>query len=200
MADNIKNEVKEVKLEEKVENRPIIIQTEIDAYISDAMKGGPQKPDEIQVKDYTTEDTRNRMALPREIEKKYGRKYAFRWVNKEKRMVDRALYVRKWNIVNRLLFPDMPKHLFTTNGTIEIGDTILCFMPIEAAINLRLQPGRISSERVKNIPMEKWRGLEGDPKSPYYKPALGAVERDGEVLAANGPGMFVQPDVQPQQE
>ena len=193
MADPIKNEQ---VTETKSEQRPVIIQTEIDAYISDAMRGGPQTSADIQVRDFTPESYKHRMSLPKEIERKYGRKYAFRWVNKDKRMIDRALYVRKWLIVNRALFPDMPKHLFTANGTVEFGDTILCFMPIEAAEKLRKEPGRVSSERVKNLPMEKWRGHEGDPKSPYYKPALGAVERDGELMTADGPGMFVQPENQ----
>lgn len=187
MADIIKDTVQNIE----TKDRPVIIQTEIDAYISDAMRGGPQKPDDIQVRDYTPETSKHRMSLPRELDRKYGKKYAFRWVNKDKRMVDRALYVRKWLIANRMLFPDMPKHLFTANGTIENGDTILCFMPIEAAERLRKAPGEQSLERVKQLPMEKWRGHEGNSKSPYYKPALGNMEKDGEVFNAG-----IQPETQ----
>lgn len=168
----------------------IIVKTEIDAYIDDQIKSGPQSAQDVVIKDFTPENARHRMALPKEIERKYGRKYAFRWVAKDKRMIDRAVYVRKWLIVNRTLFSDMPRHFFTANGTIENGDTILCFMPIESAEKLRKAPGDLSSERVKNIPMDKWRGQEGD-KSPYYKPALGTMERDGEISTTG-----IQPDVQ----
>lgn len=168
----------------------IVIKTEMDAYVSEIIKGQPQSVDEIQVADFSPVQGKHRLSLPEQIEKKYGRKYAFRWVNKNKAWIDRAIYIRRWLIVNRMYFSDMPKYLFTANGTIENGDTILCFMPTEQAESLRREPGRISSERVKDLPMEQWKKRGED--SPFYKPTLGQEEKDGEMLSAG-----IQPDVQP---
>ena len=198
-----KVETKEVK-EEKTTTLPgvgegakreqiqstIVIKTEMDAYISEIIKGGPQSAEEIKVVDFTEAEGRHRLSLPAEIEKKYGRKYAFRWVNKKKDWIDRAINIRRWLIVNRVLFLDMPKYLFTANGTVENGDTILCFMPIEQAESMRRRPGELSRERVKSLPMEQWKNKGED--SPYYKPSLGQEEKDGEILSAG-----IQPDVQP---
>lgn len=180
------------KHREKIESS-IVIKTEMDAYISEIIKGGPQTVEEIQVKDYTQVNGRHRLSLPMEIEKKYGKKYAFRWVNKKKDWIDRAINIRRWLIVNRMLFSDMPKYLFTANGTIENGDTILCFMPMAEAERLRREPQELSRQRVQDLPMEQWKNKgEG---SPFYKPALGQEERDGEVLAAG-----IQPDLTPTNE
>lgn len=192
---NVK-EVKEVKPEVQDLNSntsTVVIKTELDAYIADLVKGGPQTPEDIKITDFTPMPGRHRLSLPEPLEKKYGRKYAFRWVNKKKDWIDRAIYIRKWLVVNRTLFPDMPKVMFTANGTIENGDTILCFMPMEQAESLRREPQRLSRERVKALPMERWKDKRED--SPFYKPTLGQEEKDGEVLAAG-----IQPDIQPQTE
>ena len=173
-------------------NKPIIIKSEIDAYINELMRSGPQDKEEIQIRDYAETQGRHRLSLPSELEKKYGQKYAFRWVNKKKDWIDRAISVRRWVIVNRVLFSDMPKYLFTANGTMENGDTILCFMPMAEAERLRKAPGEISRARVKDLPMEQWKNRGED--SPYYKPTLNQEEKDGEMLTAG-----IQPDVQPQE-
>lgn len=163
--------------------------TENDAYIADLITSGPKTVEDIEVRDYTEQNGRHRLSLPMQLEKKYGKKYAFRWVNKKKQAVDHAVFNRRWVIVNRMLFSDMPKVFFTANGTIENGDLILCFMPMEAAERLRRQPGEISLQRVKDLPMEKWKNAGED--SPFYKPKAGQEERDGEIVN-NG----IQPDVQ----
>jgi len=190
----IKTEIKqEPKSDIKQDIREtLVVKTEIDAYISEIVKGGPQRAEDIQVVNTDYNPGRHRLSLPEPIEKKYGKKYAFRWVNKKKDWIDRAIHVRRWLIVNRALFSDMPKYLFTANGTVENGDTILCFMPMEQAERLRREPGEISRQRVKDLPMEQWKNRgEG---SPFYKPSLGQEEKEGEMLSA-GP-LAVQPDVQ----
>lgn len=187
-STEVKNEEKK-SLREKVQDS-IVIKTEIDAYIGEIVKGQPQSADEIKVVNVRYDENKHRLSLPDAIEKKYGKKYSFRWVNKKKDWIDRAIHIRHWLIVNRVLFSDLPKHLFTANGTIENGDAILCFMPMEQAESLRREPQRISSERVKDLPMEKWKNAGED--SPFYKPTLGQEEKDGEVQTVG-----VQPDVQP---
>jgi len=163
--------------------------TENDAYIADLITSGPKSTEEIVVRDYSEVNGRHRLSLPQPIEKKYGAKYAFRWVNKKKQAIDHAVFNRRWVIVNRMLFSDMPKVLFTANGTIENGDLILCFMPMAEAERLRRQPGEISRQRVKDLPMEKWRNAGED--SPFYKPKPGQEERDGEIVQSG-----IQPDVE----
>ena len=176
-------------LREKIKET-IVVRTEMESYISDIINSQPQTADDIQVKDLSYGEGKHRLSLPEAVEKKYGKKYGFRWVNKKKEWLDRATNVRGWLIVNRTLFSDLPKHLFTAIGTIENGDTILCFMPMAQAERLREQPGRISRERVKDLPMEAWKNKGGED-SPFYKPDLGTNERDGEVLSGG-----IQPDVQ----
>ena len=171
------------------DNRPVVIKTEIDSYISEIIRGGPQSVEEIQVRDYSQVAGKHRLSLPVEIEKKYGRKYAFRWINKNKNWIDRAIHIRRWLIVNRALFSDMPKYLFTANGTIENGDTILGFMPIAEAERLRREPAEKSTQLVKDLPMEKWKDKRED--SPFYKPDLGSSEKDGEMVTTG-----ITPDVQ----
>ena len=171
------------------DNRPVVIKTEIDSYISEIIRGGPQSVEEIQVRDYSQVAGKHRLSLPVEIEKKYGRKYAFRWINKNKNWIDRAIHIRRWLIVNRALFSDMPKYLFTANGTIENGDTILGFMPILEAERLRREPAEKSTQLVKDLPMEKWKDKRED--SPFYKPDLGSSEKDGEMVTTG-----ITPDVQ----
>ena len=168
----------------------VVIRTEMDAYINERIKGQPQSPEEIKVVDIAPGEGRHRLSLPREIEKKYTKKYSFRWVNKKKEWLDRAMNERGWLIFNRVYFSDMPKHIFTSNGTVENGDSILCFMLMEQAERLRQAPQNKSRELVKNLPMERWKGAGED--SPFYKPTLGQEERDGEMVQAG-----LQPDVQP---
>jgi len=122
---------------------PTIIRqvTENDAYIADLITAGPKSTDDIVIKDYTEQTGRHRLSLPMQLDKKYDQQYAFRWVNKKKQAVDHAVFNRRWNIVNRMLFSDMPKVMFTANGTIENGDLILCFMPMAEAERLRRAPG-----------------------------------------------------------
>lgn len=168
----------------------LVIKTEMDAYVSELIKGQPQSPDEIKVVDLSPGEGRHRLSLPRQIEKKYGMKYSFRWVNKKKDWIEHAKNERGWLIFNRVFFSDMPKHLFTPNGTVEIGDTILCFMPMEQAERLRRAPQDKSRDLVQNLPMEQWK-KKGGEDSPFYKPTLGQEERDGEVMTAG-----IQPDVQ----
>ena len=182
-------ETPKLSLREKIQEA-VTVRTELDSYVYELIKGQPQTADEIVVRDVNQDPNRHRLSLPREIEKKYGKKYSFRWVNKKKDWLDHARNERGWLIFNRTLFSDMPKHLFTSLGTVESGDTILCFMPMEQAERLRRAPQDKSTELVRNLPMEQWK-KDGGEDSPFYKPSLGQEERDGETSTVG-----VQPDVQ----
>lgn len=116
--------------------------------------------------------------------------FLFRWVGKDKRKLDYHLTVKHWALVNRVYFPDAPRHLFTANGCVEVGDNLLLFMPVKQALALRALPGQLSSERVKGrITPGKRRGsvlMTGNPEdSRFYEPKLAVGdEQDGPEVGA----------------
>ena len=180
--------------ETETKRAPLVIMSEMDAYVHERLKSQPQTLEDIKIKDRIPEG-QHALSLPVEI-KKYGDKFSFRWLSKNKRSIDRALDVIGWTLVNRTLFTDIPDHLFTANGVIERGDAILAFMPAKQAERIRNLPGEKSRERVKNLlvqDLKKWT----DKGEQYYKPDLGSAEADDDKSYAKGNrGMFVQPDVE----
>ena len=204
-------EVTELKIENKPENKiekteptvseknaeesskPLVITSDINAYIHDRLKGQPKTLADIKVNPLESTEGWHALKLPKEVSDILkSRGMAPRWINKKKEWIDRALDVRGWLIVNRTYFPEISRHNFTANGTIERGDAILGFMPMERADRLRREPGRISTEKIKNLPVDKYRTQQSeDAKIGYYKPALGA-EKDGEMVTTG-----IQPDVEP---
>lgn len=177
----------ELKPEAKAEptEQTLVIKTEIDAYVASRLKSQPQSVAEIQATDIKENSSAtNILKLPDSVQNALDRKNLVpRWLNKDKRAIDRALDVRRWVIVNRTLFPHLPRHYFTANGTIENGDLILACMSKERADTLRKIPGERSSEKTKDLPMNRWRQSSGSEKIGYYKPAYTA-ERDGETAVA----------------
>ena len=163
---------------------PLIITSGIDAYVHDRLKSQPKTLDEIKIRAVEPEPNTHQLTLPDDIQKLLDSQgYAPRWVNKDKRAIDRAIDIRGWTMVNRTLFPTISKHHFTANGIIERGDSILCFMPKERAQALRAVPGQKSMERVRNLPVydlnDKSKPVDRDH---HYKPDL-TLEKDGEVLS-----------------
>jgi hypothetical protein len=165
----VKPEVKdEPKAEETQSAQPLVLTSNIDAYVHEKLREQPKSLDDIEVKEVDLPEGKHSLSLPDEVDKKYSSRFAFRWINKDKRMIDRATTVRGWHIANRTYFPDLSRSLFTAIGTIERGDSILGFMPLKQATKLRQRPGLESLERVRNLPIEKWK--EGGES--YYKPKL----------------------------
>lgn len=186
----------EVKVEEKKETpQTFVIKTELDAYISERLQTQPKTLEDIKISEVISPlEGKHKLSLPKEIKDVLDKGgYTPYWINKKKQAIDHALNDRGWSIFNRVLFPSIHKHNFTANGTVEIGDCILGFMPTKRAERLRTIPGEISSERVKNLPMDRYKESKGEEKIGYYKPAYSA-ERDGEVVRT-GQGLFAQPDV-----
>lgn len=169
---------------EREDIKPTVLLSQADAYIYDRLKEQPKSMDEVKVMDRNFEEMTNPLKLPQEVEKAFKkRNLTSRWVMKNPRSIARAIDVRKWVFANKVLFPELPKHLFTANGTIENGDLILMFMPEADAKALRELPGKISSEKTKNLPIDKWK--EDEKGERYFKPTL-STEKDGEVVTADG--------------
>ena len=197
IKEEVKQEVKESPSpSEKSGPQTFVVKTELDAYINELLINQPKSIDEIKVK--TIDDdvaAAHILVLPKEIEKELKNKNMVpRWINKKKRAIDHAINQRGWTIFNRSIFPKISKHNFTANGTVEVGDCILGFMPASNAELLRKRPGQISSERIKNLPIEAYKNSKGEEKIGYYKPAYTA-EPDGE-MARREAGLFAQPDTE----
>ena len=171
--------------------KPIVVLSDVDAYIHERMKGQPKTLEDVIVKDRVVEEGVNRLALPREI-KEFEDKFIFRWLNKKKQAIDRACDVVGWTLVNRFYFKRLPDHLFTANGSIERGDTILAFIPLKRGMELREIPGKTSRDRVNNLPLQDLKNWKDRGYEHHYKPAL-EEERDGAAVKP-GRGITIQPD------
>lgn len=170
---------------QREEHQPTVLLSQEDAYIYERLKSQPKSLEAISVRDLEKLDGKHALSLPDDLEKLFKKKgLVARWINKDKRMIARALDIRGWAIANPVLFPEIPRHHFSAGGTIERGDSILGVMPVKRAERLRQEPGKLSTQRVKNLPIEKWK--EGGEQ--YYKPTL-TEERDGEEITSG-----VQPD------
>lgn len=201
VKDVVKEPVATIPTPEKLEPQTFVIKTELDAYISERLQTQPKTLAEISVRDVISPlDGTHALTLSKEVKKSLeSRGFTAFWINKKKKAIDHALNDRGWTIYNRVYFPDIPKYNFTANGTIETGDCILGFMPTKNAKRLREIPGEISSERMKNLPMDRYKESRPDEKIGYYKPAYTA-EAEGQTLQKDGAGLFAQPDLQTQNQ
>ena len=200
VPEQVKEVIEEVKEPIKVEiskpnpvesAEPVVLVSEMDAYIHERMKGQPHTMADIDAKVMKNYDEpQSILEIPKEL-KKLEDKYSFCWVSKKKRSIDEYIDVLEFSFVNRALFQNLPKHLFTANGSIERGDLILAFLPKAQAELLRNRPGEISREKVKSTlvqNLDNWKDT-GDDK--FYKPDSGVSEGEEKELR----GRFVQPDV-----
>ena len=174
----------ETKMASKEESKQapttLIAANQTDVYIAQMAAGQPDTLEEAEAREIIVKDGNHRLTLPEEIHVMFKKRgYAPRWIFKDKRALDHAIKQRGWNLVTRTYFPDLPDHLFSATGVIEQGDAILGFMPERTAKKLRSEPGLKSMERVKNLPIDKWKD---DPSGErYYKPDLSS-EKDGETI------------------
>ncbi len=167
------------------EAQPVTLVTELDAYISERIKGQPKNLAEIEVETKEERLGIHRLSLPEYFEplsydctkglscqyhgwaservtvnvdlkqtilhwkqSKHGN-FIFRWLNSDKRSIDNAVNVKGWFIVNRTLFQEAPRILFSVSGGVEEGANILAFMSVKKAIAIRNEPALKSRERVK---------------------------------------------------
>ncbi len=188
-----KQEMKETPSPETPQT--FVVKTELDAYINERLQTQPRTLEEIEVREIRPpQDGTHALTLPKEIKDALtARGLTAFWINKKKKAIDRALNDRGWTLFNRVYFPGLSKHLFTANGTVEAGDSILGFMPARNAEILRRLPGKLSQERIKSLPMERFKDSAGEEKIGYYKPTYEG-EREGEMVKT-GRGLFAQPDL-----
>lgn len=177
------------KPQEEKETKPTIILSEIDGYIHERLKEQPKTLSDVKFHRPDYEKVNDLLRLPKELES-FRKEYAFKWIYKKKMSIDRHLDTLGYVLVTKLYFPTLAKRLFSSQGCIERGDAILGFVPLKRAEFLRSEPGRLSMERIKNLPIEKWK----DGGEKYYKPSL-TEEKDGQEVVAG-----IQPDSKDFQE
>lgn len=164
IAKEEKKEALKQSQKSEVTPAPQVLVSHTDAYIYDRLKGQPQSLQEVEQEIVVKKkEGIHQLSLPKELDE-FQERFAFYWIYKNKKAIDRACDVRGWKLVSRVYFPDLPTYLFTINGVIERGDNILGFMPKKQAEELRQAPGRLSSEIVKS----QFDKHKGDPR--YYAP------------------------------
>lgn len=134
----------------------VTILSELDSYILERQKEqGTSLEEAVSRVEIQEMRPRHRMEMPDSLQKYFwdaqknpAGRFIPRWVLKDKRAIDSALN-RGWLFFNRSYFPDSPRYLFTANGGIEVGDTILAFMPVKQALAIREAPAKLSQERLR---------------------------------------------------
>ena len=116
------------------------------------------------------------MEMDRWTQSKHG-KYVFRWLNKNKRALDQSINIRGWYLVNRSYFPEAERILFSVNGGVENGDSILGFMTVQKAVSIREKPAKDSLNRVKSEEDKH----ESHPN--FYKAKLDSERTEGDDFA-----------------
>ena len=162
--------VKEPIVEKVDERSPLVLVSHDDAYISDRMKSQPKTLDAVlQVKEREYAPGEHRLSLPKEL-KEYQDRFTFYWINKNKRSIDEALNIRGWILVNKALFPNLPKHLYASSGAVERGSAILGFMAKTKAEAYRRNVHIKSESRKKSNIMLNPPKVLPKGQSGYYKP------------------------------
>lgn len=107
-------------------------------------------------------------------------KFIFRWLSKNKRALDQSMNVKDWFLVNRDFadFEKAPRILFSINGGVENGDSILGFMPVAKALYLRNKPSKDSQNRVQSEETKH----ESHPN--FYKAKLDSEQANGDDFAS----------------
>ena len=126
-------------MNEETVNR-IVSQT--DADIADIVA---QQPADISV---VTERTYNQWDLPEECVKREGKEYKYRWLSKDRRMLDRARY-KGWIICNGVNSPYIKSEKFALHGAIERHGHLLGCMPVRKAQAIQEESGGKSADAVK---------------------------------------------------
>ena len=124
------------------------------------------------------EKHQNRFALPKECEP-YSKKYDFRWVSKDPRMLSNAI-VKGWRVCNSVNTPWMPKYLIAAHGGVETPNVhghLLAFRPKELGDAYRMKFQRQSIESIKAAKKDGERDKKG---SPFYTAKLSPDEQDKE--------------------
>mgnify|MGYP001578047287 CR=1 FL=1 len=180
-------------------NNVVVTQlSELDSYIVQRQRAQPKTLEEVQARVERIENlnrSRHRLTLPEYFEAKSydhrpDRPFVFRWLFKEKRSIAHALNDVGWTLVNQTYFPDAPEYLFSGNGGIEVGDSLLAFMPSKRALAIRSEPGRRSQAKMSSRMTQVEHDyvlMTGNPKDEkVYQPSMGSEEHELAPTSVSG--------------
>jgi len=126
-----------------------------------------------QSTEFTVRDKKdfNPWELPEECKEYADKKYRYRWLSKDKRMIIRGQY-KGWKICNRTNSPYIPSRLYGIHGGVERNGHVLAYMPMPMAEGIQKVAGEKSSEAVKFYTKD----IKKDPR--FYEAKLGGNESD----------------------
>ena len=147
-----------------------------DKAISDIIASQPGESS-IHIKDYLKPHD---FDLPKECEP-FGTKYDFRWLSKDTRILDRAVHVKGWTIVNRTCSVKLPDYMFQAHGAVEKRGMILGFRAKEIGETFKKIA---SSQSIDNIKTAMKKEEKDKKDSPFYTAKLTSPDSTDE--AADG--------------
>jgi hypothetical protein len=147
-----------------VKKSPQIVMSNTDAELSDIIASQSAEFDIRDPKTYNPFD------IPEECKVRSDKDYRYRWVSKDKRMIERAMY-KGWKICNKMNSPYIPSRLFGLHGAVEKLGHLLAFIPLKKAEDMRKESGDKSREAVKLYTED----IKKDPR--FYDAKIG--EKDG---------------------
>jgi hypothetical protein len=143
-----------------------------DKVIADMIAAKPTQS-EININDYYKPHD---FDLPKECEP-YADKFDFRWLSKDSRMLDRAVNVKGWTIVNRTCDIKLPEHLFRAHGGVEKRSLLLAYRRKEIGDIFKKAAQAQSIENIKKARKDAERDK---PESPFYTAKLSPKEEQDE--------------------
>jgi len=144
-----------------------------DKAISDLIASQPTQA-EIAVGDYYKPHD---FDLPKECAP-FADKFDFRWLSKDTRMLDRAVNVKGWTIVNRTCDIKIPEYMFRAHGGVEKRSMLLAYRRKEVGDAFR----KISqNQSIENIKKARKDSERDKPDSPFYTAKLSNKEEQEEA-------------------
>ena len=118
------------------------VMSQTDAEIADLVASQPAEITVVEQKQY------NQWELPPECQEREGKEYKYRWLSKDKRMLEKRMY-EGWAICNSVNSPYIKSLRFGNHGAIERHGHLLGCMPLRKAQELKKADEVKSTEAVK---------------------------------------------------
>jgi len=148
--------------------KPQTVISNTDAELADIIESQPKE--DISV---IERKTFNPFDIPEECKTLSDKQYRYRWVSKDKRMIERSRY-KGWKICNRTNSSYIPTHFFGLHGGVEKLGHLLAYLPLQVSKDIRKEAGEKSTEAVKFYTED----IKKDPR--FYDAKLGNDEGSDE--------------------
>jgi len=143
-----------------------------EAHIAELVKEQPKSVAEFDLK---TLSRFNLLELPEECKPLHGKKYRFRWLNKQN--IEARLNSSIWVLCTRANSPYIKAHRFKDHGAVEQGGMLLAFASEELGKSREEAPAKKSAALVKHYTED----LPNDERRGFYTPKE-TGEEDSEGL------------------